>query len=174
MGKTTVDVLAHPVTSVRCSADGNTVLVSTLDNHIRLLDRADGNLLAAFGEPANKEERPSLGLGGMTRPRHTYRNTELRVRSVLAKGDAVVLSGSEGAQSNSVGLGAAVFAWDVLSGEMIATVPMGEKVKAVSCVAWNEKGDCWAGACSDGKKGGIPRRLLVILTTVQGTVRVYG
>lgn len=151
MGKTTVDVLAHPVTSVRCSADGNALLASTLDSYIRMLDRVDGKLLAAFGEPNKKEEeaqQPRSFLG--TKPRHVYRNTELRVRSVFAQGDAVVLSGSEAAKHDGSAPGAAVFAWDVLSGEAVATVPMGDKVKAVSCVAWNEKG-YWAGGCSDGE-----------------------
>lgn len=145
MGKTTDDVLAHPVTSVRCSADGNAFLASTLDSYIRMLDRSNGNLLKAFGGPA--KDTPIVD---PTRSRHVYRNAELRVRSTFAQGDAVVLSGSEAAKNDSERLGAAVFAWDILSGELVATVPMGEKVKVVSCVAWNEKG-YWTGGCSDGK-----------------------
>ena len=63
----------------------------------------------------------------------------------------MVLSGSEAAFKGDDGaLGAAVFAWDILSGETVATVPMGEAVKAVSCVAWNEKG-YWAAGCADSK-----------------------
>lgn len=146
MGKTTVDVLAHPVTSVRCSRDGNALLASTLDSYIRMLDRMDGKLLAAFGGPTKKNEQPVKVV--FSGPRHTYRNTELRIRSVFAQGDALVLSGSEAGKEDG-GLGAAVFAWDILSGDLIATVPMGEKVKAVSCVAWTEKGS-WAAGCSDG------------------------
>ncbi|CAG7923119.1 unnamed protein product [Penicillium olsonii] len=141
-GKMTVDVLAHPVTSVRCSDDGNGLLVSTLDGYIRMLDRMDGKLLKAFGGPA----RP-----GMMISKLQYRNKELRVRSVFAQGGAVVLSGGEAGEA-----GAGAFAWDVIKGEAIAAVPVGEKVKAVSCVAWNEKGGNWAAGCSDG------------------TVRVYG
>lgn len=132
----TVDVLAHPVTSVRCSDDGNALLVSTLDGYIRMLDRVDGKLLNAFGGPA----RP-----GMTISKLEYRNKELRVRSVFAQGGAVVLSGGEASEA-----GAGAFAWDVIKGEVIAAVPVGEKVKAVSCVAWNEKGGNWAAGCSDG------------------------
>lgn len=142
MGRTTVDVLAHPVTSVRCSADGNALLVSTLDSRIRMLDQADGKLLKAFGG----EEGLELGPTGA---RVAYRNSELRIRSVFAKGDAVVLSGSE-SDKGDPSPQAHVFAWDVLSGEIIATVPAGGGVKVVSCVAWNEKGGCWAGGCSDG------------------------
>ncbi|KAJ5165493.1 uncharacterized protein N7500_007323 [Penicillium coprophilum] len=114
-GKTTVDVLAHPVTSVRCSSDGNALLASTLDGYIRMLDRMDGKLLNAFGGEDGSEEGGTDGTAG-----------------------------------------AAAFAWDVLKGEVIAAVPVGEKVKAVSCVAWNEGVGDWAAGCSDG------------------TVRVYG
>ncbi|EPS34491.1 hypothetical protein PDE_09455 [Penicillium oxalicum 114-2] len=148
MGKTTVDVLAHPVTSVRCSSDGNALLISTLDSYIRLLDRADGKLLAAFGGTTQKEEQPRPGQP-ISAPSYAYRNTELRVRSVFAQSDAVILSGSE-AQPKGDGMprGAAVFAWDVLSGETIATVPMGDNVKAVSCVAWNTTG-YWAAGGAD-------------------------
>ncbi|KAJ9365790.1 WD domain protein [Paecilomyces variotii] len=138
MGRTTVDVLAHPVTSVRCSKDGNALLASTLDGRIRLLDRADGKLLKAFGGEDSADKGPSI-------PRPRYRNTELRIRSLFAKADAVVFSGSEATDGQ-----ASVFAWDVLTGEVIATVPAGAGVKVVSCVAWNEKGGCWAGGCSDG------------------------
>lgn len=144
-GKTTVDVLAHPVTSVRCSSDGNALLASTLDGYIRLLDRMDGKVLNAFGG----EKTVSGGIG---KPRHSYRNAELRVRSVFAMGDAVVLSGSEEGVAGGGGpAGAAAFAWDVVKGEVIATVPVGEKVKAVSCVSWNEGVGDWAAGCSDGK-----------------------
>ncbi|CAI7670466.1 unnamed protein product [Penicillium pancosmium] len=147
MGQTTVDVLAHPVTSVRCSADGNALLTSTLDSYIRMLDRTDGKLLAAFGGSPQKEEQAPAGI--LSRPRHGYRNTELRVRSVFAQGDGVVLSGSEAPKDDTSSLGAAVFAWDILTGENVATVPMGPRVKVVSCVAWNERG-YWAGGCPDG------------------------
>lgn len=124
MGRAVVDQFAQAVTSIRCSGDGNVVLVSSLDSKIRMLDREDGKLLKSFGGD---------GAPG-------YKNTELRIRSVFAKADSVVLSGSEGPK---------VFAWDVLSGEVVACLDVGG-VKAVSCVAWNEKEKCWAGGCSDG------------------------
>lgn len=142
MGRTTVDVIAHPVTSVRCSADGNAVLVSSLDGKIRMLDRTDGKLLKAYG---GETQEAKFGA--------KYVNKSLRIRSVFAKADAVVLSGSEAADMDVKGKRsqAAVFAWDVLSGDVIATMPAGEGVKVVSSVAWNEKAQCWAGACADGK-----------------------
>ncbi|KAL4886232.1 WD40-repeat-containing domain protein [Aspergillus karnatakaensis] len=144
MGRTTVDVLGHPITSVRCSTDGNALLTSTLDSRIRMLDRDDGKLLKAFGHEDSSTPPP-----GTYGKRPAYHNSELRIRSVFAKADAVVLSGSE-KDKDDVSAQAHMFAWDVLSGEVIAAIPAGDKVKAVSCVAWNEKGKYWAGGCSDG------------------------
>ncbi|EAU30425.1 predicted protein [Aspergillus terreus NIH2624] len=97
------------------------------------------------GITAFETDESAVGAGGPRR----YRNSELRVRSVFAQGDAVVLSGSE-ADKESGYDDAAVFAWDVLSGEVVGCVSAGEGVRVVSCVAWNEKGGCWAGGCSDG------------------------
>ncbi|OKL63844.1 hypothetical protein UA08_00435 [Talaromyces atroroseus] len=141
MGRTTVDVVAHPVTSVRCSADGNAVLVSSLDGTIRMLDRTDGKLLKSYG-----------GETQVNKFGEKYLNKSLRIRSVFARADAVVLSGSEAADMGAKDKRsqASVFAWDVLSGNIVATIPAGAGVKVVSCVAWNEKAQCWAGACADG------------------------
>ncbi|EER27656.1 hypothetical protein D8B26_006250 [Coccidioides posadasii str. Silveira] len=136
MGVVKVDVMAHPVTSIRCSADGNVILASCLDGRIRIVDRADGSVLKAFG-----------GESGGTGRQPAYKNTELRIRSTFAKGDGAVLSGSELSDQTP---GAHVFAWDVLSGNVINVVPVGEDVKVVSCVAWNEKGKNWAAGCSNG------------------------
>lgn len=142
MGRATVDVIAHPVTSVRFSADGNALLVSSLDGKIRLLDRTDGKLLKSYG---GEMQTGKFG--------EKYVNTSLRIRSVFAKADAVVLSGSEAANMDKKDntSQASIFAWDVLTGDIITSVPGGDGVKAVSCVSWNEKGQCWAGACADGK-----------------------
>jgi mitogen-activated protein kinase organizer 1 len=108
-----------------------------------MLDRTDGKLLKAFGG------EDQAGEPGGSR----YLNKSLRIRSVFAKADAVVLSGSEAADMDSKQRTsqASVFAWDVLSGDVIATIPAGEGVKVVSCVSWNETGGCWASACADGK-----------------------
>ncbi|KAF9891038.1 hypothetical protein FE257_005297, partial [Aspergillus nanangensis] len=132
MGRTTVDALAHPVTSVRCSGDGNAVLTSTLDGRIRMLDRADGKLLKAFPGADGETTTPYTGLVSRGKKNGAYRycNRELRVRSVFAQGDAVVLSGSESEVAKDgqqqQGSGAAVFAWDVLSGETVGCIPAGE------------------------------------------------
>ncbi|KAL4964382.1 WD40-repeat-containing domain protein [Aspergillus stella-maris] len=144
MGRATVDVIGNPVTSVRCSADGNALLTSTLDSRIRMLDRDDGKLLKAFGHDDSTKATPFL-----RESKPAYLNTELRIRSVFAKGDAVVLSGSEADKENRSAQ-AHMFVWDILSGELLACIPAGETVKAVSSVSWNEKGKCWAGGCSDG------------------------
>jgi mitogen-activated protein kinase organizer 1 len=152
-GKTTVDVLAQAVTSVRCSSDGNALLVSTLGGNIRMLDRMDGKLLNSFGREKGWKSQ------------YSYRNSELRVRSAFAMGDAVVLSGSEEGGGDG-GKGAAAFAWDVLKGEVIAAVPVGEKVKAVSCVAWNEGVGDWAAGCTDGKDFGVFEVWIFVLTVV--------
>lgn len=110
-----------------------------------MLDRADGKLLQSFGGSSSTSATTSGSGGGPV-----YRNEELRIRSVLAKGDAVVLSGSEAEKKGDRSSQAYVFAWDVLSGEVVAAVSAGEGVRAVSCVAWNEKRGQWAGGCSDG------------------------
>jgi hypothetical protein len=150
MGELNVDVMGHPITSVRCSADGNTVLASCLDGKIRLVDRGDGAVLKAFGGGQQEGDGDGDGTGA---GRNVYRNTSLRIRSMFAKGDAVVVSGSEreDAEGGRGDSQAMVFAWDVMSGDVIGTVPAGEDVKVVSCVAWNEKGKCWASGCSDGE-----------------------
>ncbi|KAK2814094.1 hypothetical protein FQN50_000498 [Emmonsiellopsis sp. PD_5] len=163
MGMANVDVMGHEVTSVRCSDDGNAVLASCLDGWIRMVDRADGGVLKAFGGGGSYKDAAAAvaaaagggeGTGANTTaaggPR--YVNSSLRIRSAFAKGDGVVFSGGETDESESAdNVEAHVFAWDVLSGDVIAKVGTGKGVKAVSCVAWNEKGGCWAGGCSDGE-----------------------
>jgi len=48
MGSLVVDSLGEPVTSVAFSQDSQCVLVSTLDNTIRLMDKATGELLNEY------------------------------------------------------------------------------------------------------------------------------
>ena len=170
MGRATVDVLAHPVTSVRCSTDGNVLMASTLDGRIRMIDRGNGNLLKAFGDGNDASSRDSHG-------GPVYRNEELRIRSVFAKGDAVVLSGSEANAARGASRAqtqAYVFAWDVLSGEVIAAVSAGLGVRAVSCVSWNEKQGQWAGGCSDGESFFGRFLCTRVCSLVLGSVKVYG
>lgn len=141
MGVLKVDVMGHPVTSVRCSEDGNVILASCLDGRIRLVDRDDGSVLKTFGGDTTTAEPGKKGTP-------VYKNTGLRIRSAFANGDRLVFSGGETDEDNP---DAAVFAWDVVSGDVIETLPAGRGIKVVSCVAWNEKVRTWAGGCSDGK-----------------------
>ena len=48
MGRAVTDLVHHPVTSVAATKDGNCVLAACTDSCIRLLDRADGDLLAEY------------------------------------------------------------------------------------------------------------------------------
>ncbi|MCJ1432663.1 hypothetical protein MMC27_002020 [Xylographa pallens] len=89
MGVVHTDVVGYPVTSVALTGDGAAVLVSTLDSTVRLLDRADGQLLQAYKGHAN---------------------AEYRVRSCLGLHDAVVVSGSEDGY---------LYAWNLLEGKVV-------------------------------------------------------
>ena len=140
MGVLQVDVMGHPVTSVRCSEDGHVILASCLDGRIRLVDRDDGSVLKSFGGDATTTDP-----GKKAAP--AYKNKGLRIRSAFANGDRLVVSGGETDEDSPE---AAVYAWDVVSGDIIKTLPAGPDIKVVSCVAWNEKVGCWAGGCSDG------------------------
>ena len=65
------------------------MLVSTLDSTLRLMDRANGQLLQAY---------------------KSHTNTEYRIRSCLGLNDSVVVSGSEDGY---------LYAWDLLEGKVI-------------------------------------------------------
>ena len=80
----------EPITSIHPTSDSNAVLISTLDSTLRLMDRANGQLLRKYTGHMNKD---------------------YRIRSVTAFGDSVVLSGSEDGK---------LYAWDVLEGKVTA------------------------------------------------------
>ena len=96
---------AEPITSVRQTRDGNAVLVSTLDNTIRLMDKGNGQLLQSYKGHTNKE---------------------YRIRSTLGMADSVVISGSEDGK---------LYAWDLLEGKVIGTLGAheGKVASAVAC-----------------------------------------
>jgi mitogen-activated protein kinase organizer 1 len=48
IGRMTADQIGQPVTSVTLSKDGQCVLVSSLDNTVRLLDKETGELLNEY------------------------------------------------------------------------------------------------------------------------------
>jgi len=81
-----------PITSVWQSADSNCILVSTLDSHIRLFDKANGGLLQTF---------------------KGHRNTEYRIRSCLGAADKYVVSGSEDGR---------FMMWDLVTGDVVSEV----------------------------------------------------
>ncbi|KAF9937959.1 vacuolar sorting protein VPS33/slp1 [Modicella reniformis] len=84
MGSLITDHIFEPITSVSFSKDGNCVLASSLDNTIRLMDRADGALLNAY---------------------KGHRNDKYKIRSCLSNSDAHVLSGSEDGK---------IYIWDLM------------------------------------------------------------
>lgn len=119
----------EPITSLTPSRDANSVLISTLDSTIRLLDRSNGKLLKSLKDEGS------------------YQNKEYRVRSTLYGNDAYVLSGSEDGY---------VYAWDVVTGRRLSRVRhCGEsegargRGRVVSAVASRKGG--WASAGGDGK-----------------------
>ena len=106
------------------------ILVSTLDSNLRLLDKANGKLLQSFSDAE-------------------FANSTYRLRSTLSSHDTVAVSGSEDG---------GIFAWDVLSGELVGRVQHNaetavtgrESKKVVSAVAWKKRANEWASAGADG------------------------
>ncbi|KAK4043465.1 hypothetical protein C8A01DRAFT_32391 [Parachaetomium inaequale] len=145
MGRCVTDVFPGSVTSVCLARDGRTVLVGTLDSKIRLMDRRDGGCLRTYAAEG-------------------WRNEELRVQSVFGGGERFVVAGDEmaggaGAEAGTTGDEGRVWAWDLLTGELVATVPVPwgsgnenrkraigrdgkekERKNVVSCIAWKEGG----------------------------------
>jgi len=131
MGRCFVDVLGEPVTSLTATVQGDSVLVSTSDSVLRLMDRANGKCLQSYEDK------------GLV-------NSTYRIRSTLMANDGIVLGGSEDGR---------VYAWDVLSGQVAGRLDhyvaedlagMRSSRKVVSAVAARKKGDQWASASGDG------------------------
>lgn len=101
--------IAAPITSVQSTKDGQTVLVSTLDSHIRLMDRSGGKLLQTF---------------------RGHKNTDYRLRSCFGRGEATVLAGSED------GL---IYVWDVAQGTIIAKLAAHQGANASAIAWNNHK-----------------------------------
>ncbi|KAG0054645.1 hypothetical protein BGZ83_010773 [Gryganskiella cystojenkinii] len=89
MGSLITDQIFEPVMSVCFSKDGNCVLASSLDDTIRLMDRANGGLLNAF---------------------KGHKNHQYQVRSCLSNSDAHVISGSEDGK---------IYIWDLVEGDVV-------------------------------------------------------
>ncbi|KAH0541766.1 hypothetical protein FGG08_003788 [Glutinoglossum americanum] len=121
MGQVHVDLIGHPVTSVIHTSDSTAVLTSTLDSTIRLFDKPTGSLLQSY---------------------KSHRNTDYRIRSCLGVGDAYVVSGSEDG---------CIYAWDLLSGKVVAKLEGGAgKGKVVSAVAFHRTQKSFLSAGADG------------------------
>ncbi|KAI9315948.1 WD40-repeat-containing domain protein [Dichotomocladium elegans] len=86
------DYIGAAVTSASLSHDGNCILVSTLDDTVRLMDKANGTLLNEF---------------------KGHKHKDYKVNSVLSNTDAHALSGSEDGN---------IYVWDVLEGCTSATL----------------------------------------------------
>ncbi|KAL2023951.1 hypothetical protein VTK56DRAFT_728 [Thermocarpiscus australiensis] len=145
-GRCVTDVFPASVTSVALARDARTLLVGALDSRLRLMDRATGACLRTYAHEG-------------------WRNTELRVQSVFGGGERFVVVGDEmsGAGAGAGGGGGnegRVWAWDLLTGKLVATVPVPwgnggsesrkkvvgrdgkekERKNVVSCIAWKDGG----------------------------------
>lgn len=146
MGRIVVDVQAGPVTSLDMTRDGKCVLVGCLDGKIRLMDRMDGACLRIFPD-VGMEGKDDSGGGG-------YKNDGLRLQSCLGANEGLVVSGSE-ADGN-------VRAWDVMTGKLVANLPVSENGKVISVVRWRD------GIKSQGKQA------VWAAGGTEGIVRIYG
>ncbi|KAG0175254.1 WD repeat-containing protein 83 [Apophysomyces sp. BC1034] len=98
MGQMLEDYIGPAITSARISKDSNCILVSTLDNTIRLMDKANGTLLNEF---------------------KGHRHTEYKIESTLTNTDAHAISGSEDGK---------IYIWDVLEDTPVTTLESHEGV----------------------------------------------
>lgn len=73
-GKMRTDKIGSTVMGATYSNDGNCILVSTLDNKVRLLDKMTGELLNDFSG---------------------HKNEKYKTQAILSNDDALVVSGSE-------------------------------------------------------------------------------
>ena len=129
--RSTILIFAAPLTSLTPTLSADSILVSTLDSTVRLMDKADGKLLRKFQDPA-------------------FQVSTYRVRSALAAKDAIAVSGSEDGF---------IYAWDLLSGERVLGVQHNDQdqtfarpgSRVVSTIACKRRGGEWASAGGDGK-----------------------
>lgn len=91
-GRLTTDVIGQPVTSVKMSKDGQMSLVASLDSSVRLLDNANGGLLATY---------------------QGHENEKYRIPAVFGQDENYIVCGSEDGR---------VLMWDIESGRKIGEV----------------------------------------------------
>jgi mitogen-activated protein kinase organizer 1 len=159
MGAVTTDVMGASVTSLSLSRDGKTVLVGTLDSKVRLMDRESGGCLKTYGDEG-------------------WRNEELRVQSVLGGRERFVVAGDELTGASEGNLDGRVWVWDLLSGRLVAKVPVPwgpggmESRKKVLGRDGKEKERKNVVSCMDWKEGGFGDQFCVGGTS--GVVTVFG
>ena len=90
------DHIGQPVVSVKLSHDNNCLLLSCLDNTLKLIDRSDGSLLNEYKGHVNKD---------------------YKIDSILSCDDSYVISGSE---DNCV------YVWDLVDAKVIAKLKVTE------------------------------------------------
>ncbi|EHK50589.1 hypothetical protein TRIATDRAFT_296986 [Trichoderma atroviride IMI 206040] len=158
MGRCTTDVVGASVVSLDVTRDGKAMLVGSLDSKLRLIDREHGTCLRAYSDPL-------------------WKNEELRLQSMLGGKEKYVVAGDEMAGETDAAAGGGggtgrIWAWDVLSGKVVAKVtvpwgPAGHEVKKVigkdgkpkvrnnviSCMAWRDGG--WGDQFCVGGTSGV-------------------
>ncbi|CAK7214249.1 hypothetical protein SBRCBS47491_002084 [Sporothrix bragantina] len=180
-GRFTTDVITGTagVTSLSLTRDGRSVLVGALDSRLRLMDRENGTCLRTYSSPEDDPKRSGP----------VWRNEELRVQSLLGGRERFVVAGDEmmgnSNSSNSTNDGrppapskgatpdGRVWAWDLLTGRVVATVtvPWGppgaatssrsigrdgrekERRNVTSCLAWQDGG--WGNQFCVGGTSGV-------------------
>ncbi|KAF4989732.1 hypothetical protein FDECE_14614 [Fusarium decemcellulare] len=154
MGRVTTDVIGAPVTSVDLTRDGRAMLVGSLDNKLRLMDRDNGACLRAYADPG-------------------WKNDDVRLQAMLGGKEKYVIVGDAMAGEPAPNGQGRIWAWDLLTGKLAAkvTVPWGpqgfepkkkvvgrdgkEKVRSnvISCMAWREGG--WGDQFCVGGTSGV-------------------
>ncbi|KAI8099087.1 WD repeat domain-containing protein 83-like protein [Halteromyces radiatus] len=86
------DYIGSPITSSKISGDGNCILINTMDDTIRLMDKTNGQLLNSF---------------------KGHRQQKYKIESALTYDDAHVISGSEDGH---------IYIWNVLEGNLMRTL----------------------------------------------------
>ncbi|KAG0351308.1 hypothetical protein BG005_009225 [Podila minutissima] len=98
MGALITDQIFEPITSVSFSKDGNCILASSLDDTVRLMDRANGGLLNAY---------------------KGHVNNKYKIRSCLSNSDAHVIAGSEDGK---------IYIWDLIEGDVVYRIDAHSKI----------------------------------------------
>lgn len=154
MGRCVTDVIGASVTSVSLTRDGKAMLVGSLDNKLRLMDRDNGTCLRAYSNPG-------------------WKNEGIRVQALLGGKEKYVIAGDEMTGEPAPEGHGRIWAWDLLTGRLVArvSIPWGSqgfdtKKKAIgrdgkektrnniiSCMAWREDG--WGDQFCVGGTSGV-------------------